>query len=462
MNTTSPYYLQEEVIKELTLPEIRELIQNREWRVLKKTLSESPAPDIADLWESLDEQDMFIVFRLLPRQLAADVFNELDPNRQISLLGQMRSVHVRAIISELSPDDRTDLFEELPGEMTQKLLNLLPSEIRKESLTLLGYPKDSVGRLMTPHYVAIRPQWTVERALGHIRHYGHDAETIDMVYVVDERWHLIDEIPLRRLILTDPQQKIESAMDRRFVSVLASDDQKKAVEVIQRYNLVALSVVDSENVLLGIVTVDDILDVLQEETTEDIQKGASVVPLGMSYSAASVWTMYRSRILWLILLTVASFIGVGIIAAFEEALLAVVALAFFIPLVIHTGGKAGTQAATLVVRAIAIGELTPKKWFGVIKKELCIGLLLGITLGTMLSLFSYFWLGEGYFRVGLVVGMSVTANVLWATLTGSMLPLILTKIRLDPAVISSPLITTMVDVIGVLIYFSIAVWWLKL
>ncbi|MCL0069213.1 magnesium transporter [Dehalococcoidia bacterium] len=446
-------------MKELSGSEIQELISQKKWREIKKTISVCPAPDIADLWESLDEQDMFIVFRLLARQLAADVFNELEPNRQISLLEQMRSAHVRAIISELTPDERTDLFEELPGEMTQKLLNLLPPEIRKESLKLLGYPRDSVGRLMTPHYIAIRPQWTIERALEHIRLYGHDAETIDMVYVVDERWFLIDEIPLRRLILTDPQQKIESVMDRRFISVSASDDQEKAIKVTERYNLVALPVVDSENVLVGIVTVDDILDVLKDEVTEDIQKGASVVPLGMSYSAASVWIQYWRRIPWLLLLTVVTFLSVGIIAAFEEILAGIVALAFFIPLVIHTGGKAGTQSATLVVRAIATGDLTLRKWFNVIRKELCVGLLLGVTLGTILYLCSYLWLGDS--RISLVVSMTVIANVLWASLVGGLLPIILTKWRLDPAVISSPFITTLVDIIGVLIYLSIAIWWLE-
>ncbi|MCL0050399.1 magnesium transporter [Dehalococcoidia bacterium] len=447
------------MMKELSGSEIQELISQKKWREIKKTISVCPAPDIADLWESLDEQDMFIVFRLLARQLAADVFNELEPNRQISLLEQMRSAHVRAIISELTPDERTDLFEELPGEMTQKLLNLLPPEIRKESLKLLGYPRDSVGRLMTPHYIAIRPQWTIERALEHIRHYGHHAETIDMVYVVDEKWHLLDDMPLRRLILADPEQKIESVMDREFVLVSAFEDQEKAIKVTERYNLVALPVVDSENVLVGIVTVDDILDVLKDEVTEDIQKGASVVPLGMSYSAASVWIQYWRRIPWLLLLTVVTFLSVGIIAAFEEILAGIVSLAFFIPLVIHTGGKAGTQSATLVVRAIATGDLTLRKWFNVIRKELCVGLLLGVTLGTILYLCSYLWLGDS--RISLVVSMTVIANVLWASLVGGLLPIILTKWRLDPAVISSPFITTMVDIIGVLIYLSIAIWWLE-
>ena len=446
-------------MKELSGSKIQELISHKNWREVKNTISVFPAPDVADLWESLAEQEMFIVFRLLARQLAADVFNELEPNRQISLLDQLRNADVRAIISELTPDERTDLFEELPGQMTQKLLNLLPPEIRKESLKLLGYPKDSIGRLMTPHYVAIRPQWTIERALEHIRLYGHNAETIDMVYVVNEKWHLLDDMPLRILILANPDQTIESVMDHEFVLVSAFEDQETAIKVTERYNLVALPVVDSDNVLVGIVTVDDILDVLKDEVTEDIQKGASIIPLGMSYSAASTWIHYRRRLPWLLLLTVVTFLAVGIIAAYEDILAQYAALVFFIPLVIHTGGKAGTQSATLVVRAIATGDLTIKKWFEVMRKELSTGLILGVTLGAILYLCSLLWLNNP--KISLVVSMTVIANVSWASLIGGLLPIILTKWSLDPAVISSPLITTLVDIIGVLIYLSIAMWWLE-
>jgi magnesium transporter len=309
----------------------------------------------------------------LHKQQAASVFSEVESNKQMALLQEMSNEHVRDIISELSPDDRTELFEELPGEITQSLLNLLPSGIRKETLELLGYPEESVGRLMTSDYVAIRPHWTIEQALEHIRRYGRDAETIHVAYVVDEKWHLLDDIPLRRLILADPEQKVESLMDERFVSILAHEDQEKAVELIKHYNLFALPVVDSENILLGIVTVDDILDVLEEEVTEDIHKGASIVPLEMSYSAASVWTLYRKRIIWLSLLLVALFLSASVIAAFEKTLTTIVALVFFMPVLIGCGGNTGTQSATLVIRAIAIGDLSLRKWFSVVKKELLVG-----------------------------------------------------------------------------------------
>ena len=438
---------------------IQELVKQKDWRRLKEILSGWPAPDIADLFENIRVEEVVILFRLLHKQQAVRVFSELESNRQMALLQQMSNEHIRDIISGLSPDDRTELFEELPGKITQRLLNLLPSDIRKETLELLGYPKESLGRLMTPEYVAIRPHWTIEQALEHIRQYGRDAETINMVYVVDEEWHLLDDIPLRRLILADPEQKVESLMDERFVSILAHEDQEKAIELTKRYNLFALPVIDSENILLGIVTMDDILDVLEEEVTEDIHKGASIFPLETSYSTASVWTLYRKRIVWLSLLLVALFLSASVVAAFEETLTAIVALAFFMPVLIGCGGNTGTQSATLVIRAIAIGDLSLRNWFGVVKRELLVGLLLGVTLGGVLWLWSSFWKGGA--AVGQVAGMSVIIIVLLANLIGSLLPIILTKIKLDPAVVSNPLITTLLDATGLLIYFSIAKWWLK-
>ncbi|RKX66197.1 MAG: magnesium transporter [Tenericutes bacterium] len=439
---------------------IQELVKQKDWRGVKKMLSGCPDPDVADLFENMRVEEVVILFRLLHKEHAAMVFSEVETHRQMALLQQMSNEHIRDIISELSPDDRTELFEELPGKITQRLLNLLPSDIRKETLELLGYPKESVGRLMTSDYVAIRPHWTIEQAMEHIRRYGHDAETINMVYVVDEQWFLLDDIPLRRLILADPEQKVESVMDKKFVSVLAYEDQEKAIELIKHYNMFALPVVDSENVLLGIVTVDDILDVLEEEVTEDIHKGASIFPLEMSYSAASVWTLYRKRIIWLSLLLVAGFLSSSVIAAFEKTLTAIVALAFFIPVLIDSGGNTGTQSATLVIRAIATGDLSLRKWFSVVKKELLVGLLLGVTLGVVLCLWSSFWKGGA--AVGPIAGISMVIIVLWANLIGSLLPIILTKIKLDPAVVSSPLITTILDATGLLVYFSIAKWWLSL
>ncbi|MBW2988322.1 magnesium transporter, partial [Candidatus Woesearchaeota archaeon] len=327
------------------------------------------------------------------------------------------------------------------------------------TLKLLGYPEESVGRLMTPEYVAIRPGWTIAKALSHIRKFGKDAETINMVYVVDEDWHLLDDLPLRRLILASPKSRVSSLMDYRFVAISPYEDQERAVKLFEDHNLVALPVIDKDGVLLGIVTVDDIMDVLEDEVMEDIEKGVSILPLGINYSSASVWTLYKKRIVWLSLLAVAGFMSSNVIAAFEHTLATAVALAFFIPILIGSGGNTGSQSATLIVRAIATGDITLRKWFNVIKKELVVGLLLGVSLGTILGLWGSLW--RGGWAVGFIVGLAMVAIVLWANLVGSLLPLILTKFNLDPAVVSSPLITTLVDATGLLIYFSIATWWLS-
>jgi len=448
------------MLKELLKPEIQELIEQNDWQILKEALSPWPAPDIADLLINLTEDDMVILFRLLPRQLAADVFSELNTDAQMTLLQQLSNNHIQDIISELPPDDRTEIFGELPAKITRRLLNLLSPEDRKESLKLLGYPENSVGRLMTPDYVAIHPYWTVSQSLEHIRKFGHDAETFNIIYVVDETWHLVGAITLRKLILASPQQTIESIMTKDILSISPFDDQEKAVQATDRYDLYVLPVVDSETTLLGIVTVDDILDVSVDEFTEDAQKAGGIVPLEIDYSSASIWTLYSKRIIWLSLLAVSGFLSGSVISAFDETIAALVVLAFFIPVLIGTGGNTGTQSATLIIRAIATGDLTLQKWFSAIKKEVFVGLVLGVTLGIIFYFWSYLW--KGMPVVAVIVSMSVFAITLWANLLGSLLPIVLTKLKLDPAVVSAPLISTLMDATGLTIYFTIATWLLKI
>jgi len=444
------------MFNEFFTPEIERLIKLKEWRRLKNLLLKWPAPDIADLLENLNEEDMVILFRLLPHHQAVVVFTQLGHDRQKSLLKRIGDRHIKEIIFELSPDDRTKLFEELPGKITQKLLNLLPPEERERTLELLGYPENSVGRLVTPDYVAVRPYWTVEQAICHIRQRGRDVETIDMIYVVNDDWVLLDDIPIRRFILADPKQKVSSLMDGQFISISAFEDQEEAVKKMKRYDLVTLPVTSSENVLIGIVTIDDIIDVLEEETTEDFQKGAAVSPFEISYMTASPFFLYKKRIVWLLLLLIADFLSASVIAHFEKVLQAVIALALFMPVLIDSGGNTATQSATLIIRAISTGELTLKKWFNVVRKELLTGILLGMTLGIILYIRSFFWKGGP--KIGLVVGLSMMGVVFWANLLGSLLPIILTKFKLDPAVISSPLLTTLIDATGLIIYFSLARW----
>jgi magnesium transporter len=442
------------MFSKLVLPEFEALIEKKDWNTLKNALIEMDVHDIAEVLGNLDEKEAVVVFRLVPKEKASDVFAELDPALQEYLLQHIVGKDLKALLEDLSPDDRTALFEDLPGQMTQKLLNILPPEERKESLQLLGYPEESVGRLMTPDYVAVRPQWTIGKAIEHIKKMGRDAETINVIYVVDDHWKLVDDIPIRRFLLAELDQSVADIMDHKFVAIEAQEDQEQAYQVIKKYNLNVLPVVDREGILLGIVTVDDILDVIEEEVTEDFQKTSAIVPIEESYYTVGITTLYKKRAGWLMLLLVADFLSSSVIAHFQDALQAVIALAFFIPVLIDTGGNIASQSSTLIIRALAMGELTIRKWFSVVKKELLIGLMLGLTLGSVLYIRSFFWRGGP--SVGMVVGMAMMVISLWANLLGSLLPIVLTRFKLDPAVISSPLLTTVVDSTGLLIYFSLA------
>lgn len=442
------------MITKLILPEIEDLIKEKKWNTIKETLSNLETADIAELLKNLDEKEAVLIFRLLPQRLSSDVFPELETSIQKNLLSHILDSSIQALINDLSPDDRTDLLEELPGQITQKLLNLLTVEQRKEALELLGYPENSAGRLMTPDYVAVRQNWSIEKALNHIRARGKDAETIDMIYVVAENWKLIDDIPIRRFILAKPSQSVYEIMDHKFIAIRVDEDQENAYHLMKKYNLTVLPVTNKEGILLGIITVDDVLDVVEEEVTEDFQKVSAVSPVEKSYSLASPYLLYRKRIGWLMLLLIADFFSSSIIAHFQNALQTVIALAFFIPVLIDSGGNIAAQSSTLVIRALATGDLSVKRWFATIKKELFVGLMLGVSLGVILYVRGFFWRGGPL--VGMIVAVTMVLITLWANILGSLLPIILTRFKLDPAVISSPLLTTVVDSTGLLIYFNLA------
>ena len=442
------------MFSQLVLPDIRELIGQKSWKELKSVLSGLAPQDIADLFNALQEKDTVVAFRLIPQKKIADVFAEIDPSLQQFILHHIADKEIENIIQEMPPDDRTALFEDLPAQLTRKILNLLPAEERREVLELLGYPEDSVGRLMTPDFIAVKKGRTVEQALQHIRKYGKDAETIDVIFVVDEHWKLLDSLPIRRFILAGLQQTVDSIMDNKFVAVTVHEDQEKAYRIIKKYDLNVLPVTDEEGCLLGIVTVDDMMDVGEEEVTEDFQKISAIEPIEEKYYTVSVPLLYKKRIGWLMILLIADFFSSSIIAHFENAIQAVIALAFFIPVLIDSGGNIAAQSSTLIIRDLATGGLSVKKWFIVFKKELLVGLMIGLTLGIILYVRGFFWRGGP--TVGMVVGISMVAITLWSNLLGSLLPIVLTRFKLDPAVISSPLLTTVVDSTGLLIYFSLA------
>ena len=438
----------------LVLPDIKELIEQKDLKSIKNIFLKLQPQDISDLINKLDKDVVELVFRLAPKDKAADVFAELEPSLQEYILKHFVDSEIKSLLSELDPDDRTELFEDMPGIFTQKLISYLSPEDRKEALELLGFPEDSVGRLMTPEYVAVKSDWTIAKGLEHIKNYGRDAETINMIYVVDEKWKLIDDIPIRRFILADSNKPIKEIMDYSAIFINAYEDQEEAYKLIKRYNLTVLPVVDDEGILLGIITVDDVIDVNEEEVTEDFQKASAIAPTEESYNTTSPMLLFRKRIGWLLILLVTDFFSSSIIAHYESAIKAVVALAFFIPVLIDSGGNIAAQSSTLIIRSLATGELTIKNWFNVVKKELLIGLMIGISLGLILYIRGFFWRGGP--TIGMIVGLSMVGITIWSNLLGSLLPILLTKFKLDPAVISSPLLTTVVDSTGLLIYFTLA------
>ncbi|MBD3321997.1 MAG: magnesium transporter [Chitinivibrionales bacterium] len=444
--------------------EIETLIEQRNWNDIRQRIISWEVPEITDLLADVDKKDKVLIFRCLPRAVSAEVFSYMEPEDQDSLLRELTDSETRQILTNLDPDDRTAILEELPATITLKLMNLLSYEDLKEARFLLGYPEESVGRLMTPDYAEIKTEWTVERALQHIRAVGKDNANINRLYITDNEGKLLDDIRLRRLILADPDDKIRDIMDHSFISLSAFDDREKAVLTLQRYDIVAAPVVDSEGVLIGIVTVDDIMDVAEEEVTEDIQKSAAVAPLNMSYHRAGPFDLYTKRVGWLVALVFMNLISAGVIAAFEDSLAGAITLVFFIPILLASGGNSGSQSATLIIRALVTNDVESSEWLGSLFKELMVGLLLGATLGIIVWFIGLLRGGIGLqgVKIGIVVSITMICIVILANVVGVLLPFLLNKLKLDPAVASSPLITTIADATGLLIYFSVAEWILQI
>lgn len=451
-------------IVKLLEPDLKELIAQKNFRALKDAISEWLPQDIADLIRSLSPEEGVILFRLLPRKLQSEVFSEFDPDTQEYILRNLTSEQIKAVLSEMDPDDRTELFEELPPSLTKTLLNLLSPEDRRETLELLGYPKGSVGRLMTPDYVAIRSDMKVYEAIEHVRKTGIDAETIDVLYVVDKDGRLLDDLPLRKLILADWDATIESLMDYKVISINATEDQEEAVKIFQKYDLVALPVTDSEGYLLGIVTVDDILDVLTEEQTEDFTKFTAIEakPIGLELithlKEIPFRKLYRSRVVWLLLLLIMDLITGGIIQHFEEMIAKYVVLVTFLPVLVDTAGNAGSQAATLVIRALAVGTVQLRDWLLLLGKEFLVAGALGLTMGLGISVMGII---RGGFQVAQVVILGMILNVIVGCLIGVILPFLFSRFRIDPATVSAPLLTTLADIVGTAIYLGLAYFMLS-
>ena len=441
---------------------IEEALSKRDFAALRESLKNWPAPDVAGLIQPLSREDQLIVLRVLPRNLAAEVFEFLDLESQQQLLRAMGQEQVAAILNEMAPDDRTLLLEELPAIMTKQMLTLLTAEERSVAVTLLGYPEGSIGRLMTPDYIAVRQDWTVQYVLDYIREHGQDSETLSMIYVVNDQGVLIDDIRIRAFLLAPLTQRVADLMDYRFVALKATDNQEDAVGIFRREQRTALPVTDSSGVLIGIVTIDDVLRIAEAAATEDIQKIGGSAALDEPYLQIALTRMVKKRAGWLVILFIGEMFTATAMGFFEKEIQRAVVLALFVPLIISSGGNSGSQASTLVIRALAIGEVRLRDWWRVVYREVYTGLALGSILGAIgflrVALWSIFTniYGPHWFLVALTVGLSLIGIVLWGTLIGSVLPFGLRRIGFDPAASSAPFVATLVDVTGLVIYFSIA------
>jgi magnesium transporter len=442
---------------------LTELIARQRWEELRIRLKEVHFSDIAEMLAGLPPAQRAIVFRLLDRDHAAEVFGYLPPDDQAELIHSLSAAEVKVVLDEMRPDDRTKLFGELPAEVTRKLLETLSPEELRESRELLGYPADSVGRYMTPHYVAISPDMTAGEALDHIRKVGQKSETLNVIYILDSTGKLLEDIRLGSLVMAEPQTKITDIADPALVSLHAIDDRESALALFEKYDRVALPVTDMQGNMLGIVTVDDMLDVAQSEATEDIQKIGGSEALDAPYMEVGLWEMIRKRGGWLSALFLGEMLTATAMSFFEGEIAKAVVLALFVPLIISSGGNSGSQAASLIIRALALREVKLRDWFRVFGRELVAGLALGFMLGVIgffrivlwqhLHLTNY---GQHYLLLAFTVWASLIGVVMFGTFAGSMLPFIMRRLGFDPAASSAPFVATLVDVTGLCIYFSVA------
>lgn len=446
------------------------LIKIKDWKTLKQEFNKIEPIQIAEAIENLEKTDGILLFRLLPRKLAKETFKHLSHDQQEDIFERLiaNTNQIANLLNDLDPDDRTAFFEELPGEISWRLVQMLSVEERTIAIQLLGYPEKSIGRLMTPEYVSIKSHYTVQQALNHIRRFGKDSETLNVIYIIDEQRHLIDDIRIKELILAHPDDIVSNLTDNRFVFLSAYDDQEVAIQVFQNYDRVVLPVLDSNHILLGIVTIDDIMDIAEEENTEDFQKFGGIQELNLSYTKTDLFELIKKRAGWLVILFFSEMFTTSAMCLFDVEIKKAIILTIFVPLIISSGGNSGSQAASLIIRSLALKEIDLKNWWYVMKKEIFSGLILGSVLGIVGFIRIFIWqqidiynYGQYWQWIGLTVGISLIFVVLWGTLTGSMIPFILKRCGLDPATASAPFVATLVDVTGLFIYFSVALIVLK-
>jgi len=444
------------MIGNLLRPELAELIRQRNFNELREILCGFPAPDIAEIFTDLSPDDEAVLLRILPHDLAAEVFEYLSVEDQEQLLHALGNEQVAQILNDISPDDRTALLEELPAAATQKLLNLLSPGERKIASELLGYPKGSIGRRMTPEYVAIKQSWTASEVLLELRKHKDQRDVISQLYVVDDKSRLIDMVRLRNLVVAEERTPVVELLENQFLALKATDDQETAVASFKKYDMTMLPVVNSQGVLVGVVTV------AEKEATEDIQKMGGMEALDAPYLKISIGSMIRKRAGWLSILFVSEMFTATAMGYFEGEIAKAAVLALFLPLILSSGGNSGSQATSLIIRAMAVRDVALRDWWKVLRRELLAGVALGLVLATIVLIRIFLWphkeilYTEHYALVAFTVSISLVGVVLWGSVVGSMLPFLLRRLGFDPAASSAPFVATLVDVTGIIIYFNVA------
>src|SRR5687767_7108099 len=437
------------------------MIRQEDVLQMREFLNDQNISEVAELINEFPEYSSQIIGNMSIHR-AASVFKILDLPAQKAIIQELPPFKTAELLNELPADDRTAFLEELPSEVVKELIRLLDPEERKVTLALLGYPESSVGRLMTPDYISVQVDWTVQEVLEHIREVGKDSETIDVIYVVNDKGEFVDDIRIREIILTHPLKKVEDIIDNRYITLNVTDDQEIANQIFKMNNRVALPVVDDKNILLGIVTIDDVLWVANEEFSEDMQKIGGTEALDEPYLEMPILKLFKKRVVWLIVLFLGEMLTATAMAYFEDEIARAVVLALFVPLIISSGGNSGSQASTLIIRAMALGEVTLRDWWRVTGRELMAGVALGVVLGAIGLFRIVLWeqirptYGEHYLLIGFTVFASLVGVVTFGTLAGSLLPFVLRRLGFDPASASAPFVATLVDVTGLIIYFTLA------
>jgi magnesium transporter len=446
----------------LLKPEFDELIRARDWNALREAFTEMDPADVAEVIEDLPAKDSGILFRLLPRDMAALAFEYLPPHQQSEVVSTLGNEELKNLLNEMAPDDRTRLLEELPAEVTRRVLTTLSPAELKVARELLGYPERSAGRYMTPEFLTIPGNHTAAEALEYVRKHGQGRETLNVLYIIDEKGRLLDDVRLASLVLSKPDTRVTDIHDRQLVSIPATADREEIITFFEKYDRVALPVTDSTGVLLGIITVDDVLDVAEEEATEDIQRMGGMEALEAPYLDIGITGMLSKRVGWLTVLFFGQMFTATAMAHYQDAITQAVFLSAFVPLIISSGGNSGSQATSLIIRALAVRDVSLGDWWRVALRESISGIALGVFLGVLGTLRIVLWpgreelYGPHFIWVGVAVGTSVVGVVMFGTLCGSMLPFLLRRLGLDPAAASAPFVATLVDVTGVVIYFTVA------